>query len=153
MEVEAEIACVHACLVAQSCLTLCDPVDCNLPGSSVHGIFQARILGIQVYQGPKHSTTVLFSYTEFLAAWPHLSLCFFSSSLHDLFSVSFLQWSLNSFGISNHSDVEATDAHCSGATCFICSVNEWCSGYVYTTSGSERSSTTIDLVLLFFFPH
>ena len=44
MEVEAEIACVHACLVAQSCLTLCDPVDCNLPGSSVHGIFQARIL-------------------------------------------------------------------------------------------------------------
>ena len=30
--------------VAQSCLTLCDPMDCNLPGSSVHGIFQARIL-------------------------------------------------------------------------------------------------------------
>ena len=29
---------------AQSCLTLCDPVDCNLPGSSIHGIFQARIL-------------------------------------------------------------------------------------------------------------
>ena len=29
---------------AQSCLTLCDPIDCNLPGSSVHGIFQARIL-------------------------------------------------------------------------------------------------------------
>ena len=30
--------------VAQSCLTLCDPVVCSLPGSSVHGIFQARIL-------------------------------------------------------------------------------------------------------------
>ena len=29
---------------AQSCLTLCDPVDCSLPGSSVHGILQARIL-------------------------------------------------------------------------------------------------------------
>ena len=28
--------------VAQSCLTLCDPMDCSLPGSSVHGIFQAR---------------------------------------------------------------------------------------------------------------
>ena len=28
----------------QSCLALCDPVDCNLPGSSDHGIFQARIL-------------------------------------------------------------------------------------------------------------
>ena len=32
------------CVCAQSCSTLCDPVDCNPPGSSVHGIFQARIL-------------------------------------------------------------------------------------------------------------
>ena len=31
-------------LVAQSCLTCCDPVDCSLPGSSVHGTFQARTL-------------------------------------------------------------------------------------------------------------
>ena len=30
--------------VAQSCPTLCNPVDCSLPGSSIHGIFQARIL-------------------------------------------------------------------------------------------------------------
>ena len=30
--------------VAQSCLTLCDPMACILPGSSIHGIFQARIL-------------------------------------------------------------------------------------------------------------
>ena len=30
---------------AQSCLTLCDPMDVSLPGSSVHGIFQARVLG------------------------------------------------------------------------------------------------------------
>ena len=29
---------------AQSCPTLSDPMDCNLPGSSVHGIFQARVL-------------------------------------------------------------------------------------------------------------
>ena len=28
----------------QSCLTLCDPMDCSPPGSSVHGIFQGRIL-------------------------------------------------------------------------------------------------------------
>ena len=28
----------------QLCLTLCDPMECSLPGSSVHGIFQARIL-------------------------------------------------------------------------------------------------------------
>ena len=29
--------------VAQSCLTLSDPMDCGPPGSSVHGIFQARV--------------------------------------------------------------------------------------------------------------
>jgi len=31
--------------VSQSCPTLCDPMDCSLPGFSVHGILQARILG------------------------------------------------------------------------------------------------------------
>ena len=44
--------CIHLCiwfvwyikLVAQSCLTLCDPMDCSPPGFSVHGILQARIL-------------------------------------------------------------------------------------------------------------
>ena len=30
--------------VVQSCLTLSDPMDCILPGSSIHGIFQARVL-------------------------------------------------------------------------------------------------------------
>ena len=30
--------------VAQSCLILSDPKDCSLPGSSIHGIFQARVL-------------------------------------------------------------------------------------------------------------
>ena len=37
------IACVHVRLF-RSCLTLCDPMDYNLPGSSVHGLLQARIL-------------------------------------------------------------------------------------------------------------
>ena len=35
---------VFMCLVAQWCPTLCDPMDCSLPGCSVHGISQARIL-------------------------------------------------------------------------------------------------------------
>ena len=33
-----------AAKLLQSCLTLCDPMDCSLPGSSFHGIFQARVL-------------------------------------------------------------------------------------------------------------
>ena len=37
------IHCVH-CVQAQSCQTLCDLINCNLPGPSVHGIFQVRIL-------------------------------------------------------------------------------------------------------------
>ena len=40
--------------VVQSCLTVSDPVDCSLPGSSIHGIFQARVLewGAIVFSTP-----------------------------------------------------------------------------------------------------
>ena len=40
--------------VAQLCLTPGDPMDCSLPGSSVHGIFQARVLewGVQLFVTP-----------------------------------------------------------------------------------------------------
>ena len=39
-----QIYCYCCFLVAKSCLTLCNPMDCRLPGSPVHGISQARIL-------------------------------------------------------------------------------------------------------------
>ena len=55
---------IHESEVAQSCLTLCDPVDGSQPGSSIHGIFQARIL-VQVAiffsrgsSGPRDQTWV-----------------------------------------------------------------------------------------------
>ena len=35
---------VYACSITQSCPALCDPMDCSPPGSSVHGILQARIV-------------------------------------------------------------------------------------------------------------
>ena len=35
---------MHVCVRSQLCPTLCDPMDCSLPGSSVHRILQARIL-------------------------------------------------------------------------------------------------------------
>ena len=38
------VCCTMLCLVAQLYLTLCDPMDCSPPASSVHGILQARIL-------------------------------------------------------------------------------------------------------------
>ena len=46
---------MHACSVAQSCLTLCDPTDCSPPGSSVHEILQARILEWVVISSSRES--------------------------------------------------------------------------------------------------
>ena len=45
--------------VPQSCPILCDPIDCSLPGSSVHGIFQARVLPIL-----KNMRAVFLPWTE-----------------------------------------------------------------------------------------
>ena len=40
-------------LVAQACPTLCDPMDCSLPGSSVHGILQTKILKWVAFHSPR----------------------------------------------------------------------------------------------------
>ena len=44
--------------VAQSCETLSNPMDCSLPGSSVHGIFQARVLEWGAIASPHIHTTI-----------------------------------------------------------------------------------------------
>ena len=46
--------------VAQSCPTLSNPMDCSLPGSSVHGIFQARVLerGAIAFSALETSSTI-----------------------------------------------------------------------------------------------
>ena len=83
--------------VAQSCLTLSDPMDCSLAGSSVHGIFQARVL---------EWGAIAFSDTQFyilsfpgqLATYPDnnftviqtLLITFHSSTLHHSLSSQFL---------------------------------------------------------------
>ena len=41
--IQVELKIKYVC-VSQSCLTLCNPMDCSPPGSSVHGILQARML-------------------------------------------------------------------------------------------------------------
>ena len=50
---------------AQTCPTLCDPMDCSPPGSSVHGILQARILewvAISSFRGSSDSSPLPVSY-------------------------------------------------------------------------------------------
>ena len=59
----------------QSCLTLCDPMDCGPPGSSVHGILQARILERVVMPSPRESqprgwTQVSRIAGGFFTVWP-----------------------------------------------------------------------------------
>ena len=46
--------------VTQSCPTLSNPVDCSLPGSSVHGIFQAKVLewGAIAFSDPKDMSNI-----------------------------------------------------------------------------------------------
>ena len=55
------------CEVAQLCLTLCDPMDYSLPRSSVHGIFQARILKWVAMPSSRASSQP--------RDWTHVSLC------------------------------------------------------------------------------
>ena len=47
--------------VAQSCPTLSDPMGCSLPGSSIHGIFQARVLewGAIAFSGEEAWKTIM----------------------------------------------------------------------------------------------
>ena len=54
-------------LVTQSCLTLWNPVDCSLPGSSFHGILQARILEWGPW--PRDQTWVSCTAGRFLTIW------------------------------------------------------------------------------------
>ena len=56
--------------VAQSCPTLCNPVDCSLPGSSVHGIFQAIVLEWVAISFSRNWTQVSFSGRQFFTTEP-----------------------------------------------------------------------------------
>ena len=59
--------------VAQSCSTLGDPMDCSLPGSCVHGIFQARVLE---WGATAFSTTVLLGKLKYRASLGIMAIYF-----------------------------------------------------------------------------
>ena len=54
--------------VAQSCPTLSDPMDCSLLGSSIHGIFQARVLewGTIAFSDSLYSSSIFYKFGTFL---------------------------------------------------------------------------------------
>ena len=86
--------------VAQSCPTLCDPMDCSLPGSSIHGILQARVL---------EWVAIAFSYIlpAAVAAAQSLQSCLTrcdpmdcslpGSSIHGILQARILEWVVISF--------------------------------------------------------
>ena len=47
------VVCILLCMYARSCPTFCDPMGCSQPGSSVHGISQARIWSGLLFPSPK----------------------------------------------------------------------------------------------------
>ena len=88
--------------VAQSCLTLRDPVDCSLPGSSVHGIFQARVLewGAIVFSSVPSSSVFIWNHffllfvilSPIVTFWRFLNSNF-SFAFYIIFLVSSQFWS------------------------------------------------------------
>ena len=75
-QIEIVVMVAYVCmLVAQLCLTLCDPKDCSLSGSSAHGILQARILAwatIPSSRGssqPRYQTQVSCIVGKFFTVW------------------------------------------------------------------------------------
>ena len=76
LKIKYSIDFIELCvLVTQLCLTLCHPMDCSLPGSSVHGILQARILewvAISFSRGssqPRDKTQVSCIAGSFFTIW------------------------------------------------------------------------------------
>ena len=74
--------------VNQSCPTLSNPIDCSLPGSSVHGIFQARVLEwvAVAFSGNEKTTSPIFS--VWLESW--LTQQIYLASLENQISRIFL---------------------------------------------------------------
>ena len=85
--------------VAQSCWTLRHPMDCSLPGSSIHGIFQARVLewsAIAFSKHPKIQSLVAFKVTWNIVFFSHsiaFLLIFFLGSVIVLSNKKESKWS------------------------------------------------------------
>ena len=93
--------------VAQSCLTLSDPMDCSPPGSAVHGIFQARVLEWVAIAFSEYSSRLLLLYicgSKLRSAFNTAQKsCYFPSELSlSVFTAVAQRWaSLSSFNLTS----------------------------------------------------
>ena len=99
--------------VAQSCLTLGDPMDCSPPGSSVHGIFQARALE----WGATAFSTCMLRHVWFFANSMDCSPP--SSSVYGIFQTRILEWVAISSSRGSSQPRDWTQVSCIADRCFI----------------------------------
>ena len=90
------IPCQFCVLFAQLCLTLCDSMDCSQPGSSIHGVLEARILEwvvIPFSRGssqPRDQTWVSCSAGRFFTIWATREVTQNQFRIHSILKVLFL---------------------------------------------------------------
>ena len=75
------------CLVAKLCLTLCDPMDCSLPGFSVRGVSQARILDWVAISFSSGSSDPGIKPTCLLLQADSLPVRYLGSTAHSYFTI------------------------------------------------------------------
>ena len=108
----------------QSCLALCNPMNCSPPGSSVHGIVQARILewvAISFSRGssqPRDRTHVFYKVKESEVAHLCPTLCdpmdcsLPGSSIRGIFQARILEWVAISFSRGSSGPRDRTQVSC-----------------------------------------
>ena len=90
--------CICCCLVSKLCPTLCNPMDCSLPGSSNHGLSQARIIewiaisfpreSYQPSFEPKSPACISINCINLIKIW---TICIISESSHIILSIIYPQ--------------------------------------------------------------
>ena len=81
----------------QSCPTLCDPMDCSLPGFSVHGILQARTLELPFPSPRRESGKSKGSCSVVFDSSDPMDCSLPGSSIHGIFQATVLEWSAIAF--------------------------------------------------------
>ena len=104
--------CVHAKSL-QSCPTLCNPMNCSLPGSSVHRILQARILKWVAVSSSRGSSQtrdrIHFSWVSCIGRWVRYHSCHGGSCLHTCKMAIYLPSHLFSPGPPHFSEYQTID--------------------------------------------
>ena len=139
--------------VAQLCPTLSDPMDCSLPGSSVHGIFQARVLewgaiafsSKHLYPSPIHDN-VLKKSSEVVQSCSTLcdpmDCSLPGSSVHGIFQARVLEWVAVSFSRWSFQPMDRTRVSIIAGRCFT----------IWATTEDQCPESNIIQILLEVYP-